>query len=378
MAASNVWRFLPYAQKTVDKRKITRRRAELQLRLDGFFPPQGHILVEMSRTQRGTEEEEEDIKLLALGGARHKEEATWQMASDLMVIELLNSKADVLLLDVYKADVTGASISHLSSPGGVISDNVLYLFGGLDTSTMATTNELVCLTFKSRKSFDCTIFKDPSTSSLHNDFKQHGVSPPSRTGHTLTKVNEDYALLFGGLQLDKRFVPELVQRFSQVCNDGSFYLLELKNKSWKKLTLPKVTSRAYHQSTFLKRLNTMFILGGVVYEGRKPVERVSLASCIMLKISTDLTNMTLTEVNLTGVPSHVSMHSTCVVDNNILIHGGFHQDIMQIDLSLTPKPVGNTYMFNPDTSKYTLLCAPEHVAIATAGHSAYTVDGNCV
>ena len=142
------WRFLPCAAKSLDTRKVTRRRAELQLKLGHYFPPEGHSIVEVSRKEvNGVTL----IDLAVTGGARHREEATWKFGRFIYILQLAVEEEDVVLSSVKNIHVSGADISPLSSATLVSKDGSLYLFGGFSTSSMQITNEMFVSAEKAKK-----------------------------------------------------------------------------------------------------------------------------------------------------------------------------------------------------------------------------------
>lgn len=197
------WRFLPCAAKSLDRRKLTRRRAELQLKLGDFFPPEGHVAVE---TERKIENELLLIELAITGGAKHEEGSTWEQGKELHILTLAVETNDITVNSIEKAKITGGTLPPLSSPAAFTANKNIYIFGGLNTSWMETSNEMTVLTpLKGKKGYDCTICKDfdRCRTRLPNDVFMVGDVPSERMGHTVNMIGDEHAILFRGVTFER-------------------------------------------------------------------------------------------------------------------------------------------------------------------------------
>ena len=259
------WRFLPLTAKVLEKHKVTRRRAELQMKMGAFFPPEGHCLTEVGREVEGGNL---TIHLAVVGGACHQEERTWRSASLLHTVVLAADDDDVFVTSVEKNIVKGAEIASLSSAAMVLdSERNILIFGGLNTTYMETCNEILKLT-PVRNQYRSTLIKDPNHRCiLPGDHVQDGDIPCVRFGHTLTRMGtSNRALLFGGLTMDQRH-ESLGRSFSQTSAPGCMYLLDMDTIHWTQVPTD-MQSRAFHNAVYLPGTGQVLIISGMVYEGR--------------------------------------------------------------------------------------------------------------
>lgn len=362
------WRVLPIAAKSMDKRKVTRRRAELQLQLGELFPPEGHVMMELSREQ---EEEVCFVKLMITGGAKHEEEATWMQAAQLHLLTFAIEENDVTLKSVNTAKVVGASLSPLTSAAGIVSKQTVYIFGGLDTSLMQPSNEMFVLNHITGITYDCTIFKDPDTCDvqLKNDQFMTGEVPSPRMGHSFTAIDDQYVILFGGMNFkgDSAFQ----RSFEPNATDGHFYKLDLNTMEWKRLETPSVLSRAYHQAVYLQDRRTILFTGGVTYTSTQSVNRIPLGEVLCLNVDTE----TISTVVFDGLSVCLSHHASCIHDGTIIVQGGYQQGT---PTATRPKQEKSIYVLDLEAKVHKVTHPDVHFETATTGHTAMSVDSTCI
>ena len=172
---------------------------------------------------------------------------------------------------------------------------------------------------------------------LSNAKKQFGDIPSERFGHSLSKVSETAAIMFGGLCCPYYNTVQIdcSSLFRKELRDGDAYLLELEDSdtdvspAWKRLkgNQTDILRRAYHTATKVLG-NSLAVIGGITYENGKPHKRLSLQNIILLS-NFDQPNMPVKEVKLPDDVNNVfiSGHSTASPDNewNLLYVYGEYQ-----------------------------------------------------
>ena len=92
--------YIPLKAAKDNKRKVTRKRAQLETSLGENYPPEGHCSVIMSSS-------EERYRVLALGGARRKEERTWQDGASITEFCISADDEDVSITSVTTCKTKG-------------------------------------------------------------------------------------------------------------------------------------------------------------------------------------------------------------------------------------------------------------------------------
>ena len=119
--------------------------------------------------------------------------------------------------------------------------------------------------------------------------------PSPRFGHTLTKLNEEKCLMFGGVTFSNR------DKLSFDCSDtfkhelasaDLFNLNTTKEEnskltfSWKKTVIDDTKiKRAFHTATYVPSLTKTVVFGGLVYENGNPAKRLSRQDMVSIKFN---------------------------------------------------------------------------------------------
>lgn len=119
--------------------------------------------------------------------------------------------------------------------------------------------------------------------SCSSKFYQSGTIPSPRTGHSLTMISNELAVLFGGITLDKR-EHGVEHVFQQTCRDGSFCLLNMDGYTWLSLS-GKIAPGAYHTAVFRFKRNTLYIIGGVQLQDDNAVEYCSIQEITAVQLT---------------------------------------------------------------------------------------------
>lgn len=116
---------MPYAQKSLDKRKITRKKADLQLKFQGYYPAEGHAAISQLK--------DSSLRVVILGGARRREEGTWSMGNVPMEMLFEVSPDDVFLKSINKLPVKyGGQLKSLSGSAIIGNCDSMLMFGGIE------------------------------------------------------------------------------------------------------------------------------------------------------------------------------------------------------------------------------------------------------
>lgn len=368
------WRFLPYSSRSLDKRKLTRRRAELLLKMGDFFPAEGHCSTILSCENS---EEGRIIRLAVTGGARRQEEGTWDSGSNVHVVTFNVDDEDVTTSNIVKATVTGAHIPPLTSAAMVKNtDGHLLIFGGMNTAFLEPSNEMIHLVPVDNNKFVSKIFKDQNTSQLvlRSDLLQSGDIPLPRFGHTLTRIGKtNKAILFGGLTMDQRHTQTIGRRFSQVATDNAVYVLDMHSMKWTRGQ--HATSRTFHQAVYIEARSCIMIIGGVLYAGREPKERLNLQSCLKINLHDDSIT-SIEECPLIGPPIYFSFGSAGVAAGCIILQGGYQEE--RKDMNKHPHISGDMILVDIQALEYKILNTDVHFKTATVGHTSLSLDDTCV
>ena len=374
MAASEKeWRVLPYAAKVMDRRKVTRRRAELALKMGEFFPPEGHCAAVMKRVEH---DGGSFVTIAVIGGAHQQECATWPQASSLHLVEFNVEKEDVTTTDIMKLKMTGALMTPLYQAAMVTAKpGKLLVFGGLNTDYIEPTNEFHILTLE--KKCHVEIVKGEHEGMMVRSRRlQQGSIPSARFGHTLTRLgNADKAILFGGLQMDQRGHDNtnLWRKFSQLPAEKVLYVLDMETLTWTAAEM-QPEPRAYHKAVYLKERNSVLILGGVKYDGREPHYRYGLHECLL--ISANGESIHFRPFSCSGTPLHMSSFAACATEDTIFLHGGYQVNTGAMEAGLEPSQ--DMVLVNLESCEHALVSSSVHFKTASAGHTAICMDNACI
>jgi hypothetical protein len=200
----------------------------------------------------------------------------------------------------------------------------IYVWGGLQTSTLQMSNDLYVLD-KVNMKYNVNLI--PVTSPVYTSTGiQTGTVPEARSGHSMTLVLKHFALIHGGVLMPGRHTCSLNSPFQQTCSDGNFYLLDLENFNWKFLNVPAVQARAYHSASFHLNFNSVFIVGGVTFTGFKPTHRLPIDEVNVLKFLSS-GECVLTSMKFTIPPDisvyYISYHSASISDDKLYVFGGY-------------------------------------------------------
>ena len=405
----STFRFIPLVQFLADRRKISRKRFLESQELQAVFPPEGFVAVpyfceqdqqreavggKVPKRDRGSgstshsrsqpKNSDEKREVLVFGGARYLEPSTWCFAKLLFNFNFDVSEDDIDLDSCGQIKSTGAILSQLSHAAAVtlqdkVAEPEVLLWGGLDTQTFSTSDELLKLKLyssKKKKQCDITIFKNYNRlNAAQSDypFIQRGDVPSARCGHTLTKINSQYALLFGGIELPNRFSidAESTEMFKQVPSDGYFYLLNLASFNWLKLTEIKMDSRAYHSMTLCEKLNALVLIGGIKFVNERAVGQFGIRETVLISFSFDknrqikLTPYCL-KLNL-RLDLFLSGHDATAWRSQYVIVFGGNQSAHGVinNISSLPAPGSRGFILNLTTGE--VLDISTNTTFATAG-----------
>ncbi len=192
--------------------------------------------------------------------------------------------------------------------------------------------------------------------------------------------------MFGGVQVPPRPRLGRLNQIRYLCNDKSFYLLNIKTLKWAKLgELPQLEARAYHSATFLQQSGEVAILGGVQFEHSNddmgmsygtPSFRHDIQTLHMIKVDLTTRNMQYRVLKFNIHPDdciQFSDHSALAVDNHLLVYGGRIQQEEQESTT-----VGNKMFIFDINNCSCKVKNTKDVKFATAGHSMFKISDDCV
>ena len=364
-------RVLPFKSLNLEKGKSTRKRREVDMKNGNFFPPEGHVSV--STTMQGGGDIE-SYTCLYFGGARRLEESSWADGREFFEIEYCVSKDDVFINEITKFDTLGSQFPSLQSASAVKFADKVYVWGGLQTSTLQMSNELYVLNKQNNKyNVKLVPISNPTDTTVT---LQTGTIPEARSGHSMTILLEHFAVVHGGVSMPNRHTCSLNSPFQQACTDGNFYLLDLENFKWKSLNVPAVQARAYHTATSHADSNSLYIIGGVTFTAFEPTHRLPIDEILVLKfLSSD--ECVLSNVKFTMPPDnsvyYLSYHSANMLDNKLYIFGGYSQYMSD----MKEKPGMNQYVLVYDMTINALSMVPMDDIHNTAGNSSLVLANDC-
>ncbi|XP_060562647.1 uncharacterized protein LOC132722215 [Ruditapes philippinarum] len=373
--ADSDWRILPFKSKSSTKGKATRKRIELNLQNNDYFPPEGHCCIKLKSN-------DSESTFLYFGGARRVQETEWKFGHDLFHMTFNHDPDDAYISSIQRFDnIMGAHFLSLQSASAWYDTRTVFVWGGLNTDTFETSNELIKLDFI-RNKYQCTICQPAGKTSL-SKLVQNGDIPVGRTGHTVTQLSENVIVMHGGLSLPNRHKPGLASPFSQVCNDGSFYEFDSRTLRWTKIRdIPDVMPRAYHTANIATISGTrcVIIIGGVSFKGveSSPSERLRLplSELVILKLHGVAERRYSLDKISASIPEDIFISYQSVVSfNNILyITGGF----VQKEAEITDPPTASNKLYAIDLQSLSIESTELDIMYCTAGNSSFTLSDDCI
>jgi hypothetical protein len=119
----------------------------------------------------------------------------------------------------------------------------------------------------------------------------------------------------------------------------------------------------------------LIVFGGVQYEGNVPSKRMSINDVVILSTTN---NFSVSTLQMTGSPAYTSFHSSCLLDNNIVVHGGYSQHDTNITCPGDVVPCNTLHTINIDSRTCTTTTENTAFPISTAGHTAVVIDKSCI
>ena len=412
--------FVSFKEHCDDTRKISRKRHLLEIEEKEIYPPEGHLafhVLEQSDLRASpsdlsdSSDEDCDVELhqdeaeaeqnldlvhsvYYVGGASRAEPSTWQFANNIYVYTFQSSQNDIWIEDANyynKTKIIGSQIPPLSGSAGFGlgqgSFQKFVFWGGQNVvDGLRPTNDMFIISkriVRKRVKFDSNIYlssvgEEFDKEMLSNAKKQFGDIPSERFGHSLSKVSDSAAIMFGGLCCPYYDTVQIdcSSMFRKELADGDVYLLELKDSdtdaspTWKRLkgNETDILRRAYHTTTKVLG-NSLAVIVGITYENGKPHKRLSLQNIILLS-DLDQSNISFKEVKLPDDVKNVfiSGHSTASPDNerNLLyIYGGYQQTTELITKPVQP----SSELFVIDIEKALVLRKVAPSEYGTSGSS---------
>ncbi|KAL4230172.1 hypothetical protein ACF0H5_010557 [Mactra antiquata] len=310
----------PIQIKIRHKRKRNRKRIGLNLRNADYFPPEGHCCVKLKSIHC-------ESTFLYFGGARRVQESGSKFGHDLFHITFEFDNDDAYISRIQRFDnIVGAQCPSLQSAGVWCDTRSVFVWGGLDTDTFETSNELIKLEFV-RNKYHCTIFQPSGRGVLSKDV-QKGHTPSGRTGRTVTLLSGHIVIMHDGVSLPNRHIPGISGSFVQVCENGSFNEFDSSTMGCTKIrNIPDVMPRAYHTANTVTFSGTkcIIIIGGMTFKGQSvPSERLPINELLFLKVhNREEHKYSLDKITAAiSVDAFISYHSTVVLENNLYITGG--------------------------------------------------------
>ena len=377
-------KFLPFkSYASNSKVKITRKRLELDLSVGEFYPGEGH------RSLFKYNDNDSSCIIIVIGGSRQGEDSN-PLSNRLMQIKLVSTFDDVYINSTEPLKTRGSILPSLCSPGFTwgINNSEMCIWGGLLIDTYQTNDEFFYIKPKLvRQSFlfDIVMYsgsKDFSFESLdHISVKKEILyqreTPKARAGHSLTNIPKSSKLvMFGGYSLPNREIQSAASAnpFVQMSEDDNFYVLDIPSVTWKWLELPGCGPRCFHTADFISE-KQMAIVGGLVYKGYRPVERLSLNSITVLNVI-DISKMefSLSNYMFDIEPTYISYHGSVMFKSSLLVYGGYSQHEPQIpeSTSTTQNLNGVMFVFDFNTQNASKVSSPKENAVA--GNSLIVAD----
>ncbi|XP_045210185.2 uncharacterized protein LOC123561703 [Mercenaria mercenaria] len=371
--AAPEWRILPFKSKSSTKGKATRKRIVLDLRNSDYFPAEGHCYLKLNSNDN-------ESTLLYFGGARRVQESEWKYGNDLFHITFKYDEDDAYISHIQRFEnILGAQFPSLQSASAWLDQQTVFVWGGLNTDTFDTSNELIKLEFV-RNKYQCTICQPAGRGVLSKDV-QRGDIPTGRTGHTITPLGDNIVVMHGGVSLSNRHTTGLVSPFTQVCNDGSFYEFDSSTYLWTRIkNIPDVRPRAYHTANFVTLSGTkcVIIIGGVSFKGNEsvPLERLPINELFILKLH-NLTEHRYTLDKITAklqVDIFISYHSIVALNNKLIVTGGYAQK----EPEMTDTPLTSNKLYTIDLQSLNIDTTELDTWHCTAGNSSFALSDDCI
>ncbi|XP_033635627.1 uncharacterized protein LOC117296695 [Asterias rubens] len=384
--------YIPLKAAKDSKRKVTRKRTQLEMKIGENYPAEGHCSITCSSP------EENCYRVLSFGGARRKEERTWQDGAAITEFIISADDEDVSISSITTCRTKGGSLPPLHGAAIIDLDTKLIMWGGLDLNEYRCRDDLLVITEQHQRrgsalfqiTYVETLCRKTPSRQGHDLPHQSGPVPSAffglflftgRTGHTLTRIGEtDKALLFGGICMGQRN-KGFGSRFCKSCKDGRFYVLNTETFEWQHVKVPLITSRAYHTTTCISKDSEYVIglIGGVVFDGNLPSHREALSEVAILTMDKQFNNCTLQELSLAPTVQNtrevfLSSHATVVHNSSIIVVGGIQTTTKEVQ-NKAPKALATAYRIDLPGKQYEILpkttSAP--ILFSTYGHSVHNL-----
>ena len=319
------YHFVSFKQQCEDTKKITRKRHLLNVEALEFYPPEGHLTFSLNLPvsskeavrpapeqheieSDSDEDNDQDTtcsgeRIFYVGGARNSEEATWGFSSTLYYYDYDFTKNDLWIENGGSVKLFGATMPALSKSACVNVNNLngLLIWGGINlTEQYGPSNDLIFIqpaTCRKKVKYNVTIFPPNDLNIDLRDEKfasvklQCGDIPCARFGHTITKVQDDTFLMFGGLTMPN------ISNISADCSNlfmqchtplNIMYTLNISFQNekltaeWKSVFESQVLSeRSFHTATYIEE--QILVIGGAIYEEGKLAKRISISDAVSIK-----------------------------------------------------------------------------------------------
>lgn len=375
------FKVLPFKSINLERGKSSRKRRDLELINGDFFPAEGHTCLEVNRTRAFDADEDDHIDTVSciyFGGARRSDESSWGDSKDIFQVDYCVTNSDVYISDILKFEPTGSTFPALQSAAAVVDTQKIYVWGGYNTAQLTVDSDLLILT-KGGSKFNCEIVQQEAISLLARPVsksKQSGFMPEGRAGHTLTNIGNHAAVLHGGVTMPMRKTSTLNSPFLKACKDGKFYELNLQTYKWSQINVPEVTPRAFHSAEYSVDHKSIYIVGGITYTGYQPDQRLPIDDVIVVKILDDNT-YSLDRVVFTfatDLPKYLSYHSSCLLENQMFVFGGFYQK----ESKMEDVPQLNSNILTYNLTDLTLNFVELDKMHRSAGNTSVTLSNDCI
>ncbi|XP_041478131.1 uncharacterized protein LOC121426054 [Lytechinus variegatus] len=378
-----------------NKRNISRKKTQLNIKIGESYPPEGHCSIKDSET-------EEQVRIFCFGGARRGEDSSWIESSNILEFILKVDDDNAIISSIMPCKTKGGTLPPLQSAAVIEYNGRFLVWGGLDLAHYECRDDLIILekmegTSQGRATpsttFDVTYVQTrknmvPSRRGAILD-EQTGTVPQARTGHSLTQLgNTTNAILFGGVIYERQERGFTLQ-WEKSCQDGRFYVLDMETLSWSLIKVPSTQARAYHSANCIEKDGTLVlvIVGGLTFnkgssmmaKNREPIHEVLVLTMNLDFVNPILQTVTLGAGSAQTSPVYLSYHATSVVGNSILVYGGFQQESSAVNQNIASTRV---YQLDIESRLYCLLSKTakhaKHSVFATAGHTLINTNNDFV
>ena len=147
------WRFLPFKSLCQQNGKATRKKLDLNLKNFNYFPPEGHTYVDISHTDKEIASTSDEVTVksyLFFGGSRRTNETAWGYGKEFFLMKFSVEDTDINLISSDKCTTQGSEFPPLHASAACFMQNNVFIWGGMNTSTMKTTDELFIVNSQAR------------------------------------------------------------------------------------------------------------------------------------------------------------------------------------------------------------------------------------